>query len=481
MTMSEQPQHRLMRPSIHFTPATGWINDPNGLVYLDGEYHLFYQHHPDSTVWGPMHWGHAVSRDLIHWQHLPIALAPDAIGAIFSGSAVIDHANTAGFGTAAMIAVFTHHTPDRGQMQSLAYSLDKGRTWTKYANNPVLQHSTLAGAKDFRDPKVFWYTDGKQAHWVMALAVAREIHFYRSPNLRDWIESSHFGADFGSHSGVWECPEIFQINIEGADEKRWVLIVSVGSGAPAGGSGVQYFVGDFDGTTFVCQDAPERVRWVDYGADFYAVQAWNNTPGGQHVWLAWMSNWSYANKTPDADGWRGAMTLPRELTLHRDGVDVGLLQQPVQTNDDQTPWISQRIDHANVPIHGSLQSACTVGLSISIGPDTSATQFGLRMRGDADYVIQVSYRPHDQQLQVERSAAGPQVAGIAGPHVVALAPRDSTIKLRMIIDQTSIEIFADEGRIVLTEQCFLNPQVTAIELFADGGAVQMAHQIQVIT
>ncbi len=489
MTISE-PSPRQPRPQLHFTPPNGWINDPNGLVYLDGEYHLFYQHHPDSTVWGPMYWGHAVSHDLIHWQTLPIALAPDDIGMIFSGSAVIDHANTAGFGANTMVAIFTHNTQDRGQAQSLAYSLDQGRTWAKYAHNPVLQYAALAGAKDFRDPKVFWYDDGQHAHWVMALAVAREIHFYRSTDLKHWTESSRFGADFGSHTGVWECPELCQLNIQDTSEKRWVLIVSVGNGAPAGGSGVQYFIGDFDGEVFTSDDPPARIRWVDYGADFYAPQAWNAAPDGRKVWLAWMNNWSYANQIPDADGWRGAMSLPRELSLCRDGADVVLIQQPVRALSQMPTAVnnatSQHLENTVISLSENVLSTCAIKLIAHIDASTTAAQFGLRMRADAEHVVQVTYRPQQQHLSVERRAAGPSVADFGTPHGVALAPRHGNIDLYLVIDQTSLEIFADGGRIVLTDLFFLDgfitdtktAQIAGIELFAEDGAVHLTYEIQ---
>ncbi len=456
------------RPEFHFTPNAGWINDPNGLVYLDGEYHLFYQHHPSSTVWGPMHWGHAVSRDLVQWEELPVALAPDDIGAIFSGSAVLDKSNSAGFGANAMIAIFTHHSDSSGvkQRQSLAFSTDRGRTWTKYAGNPVLVPPN--DEKDFRDPKVFWHESG--GHWVMALAVAKEIWFYRSNNLKDWELSSTFGATFGSHGGVWECPELVRLPVEGTDEQRWVLIVSVGNGAPAGGSGVQYFVGDFDGRTFTSQDAPERVRWADYGGDFYAAQAWNDSPDGRTILIAWMNNWAYANKTPDSGGRRGAMSLARDVSLVRAGDDVTLRQRPVTPPGMLTPvagWAGRPLDANEV----ELGSARMLSVTFAIDATTASDYFGVKLRGATGASAVIGFNVKANKLIVNRAAAGPREPGFVVPHIAPLEARDGRVSLQLIIDQTSVEVFADDGRLVMTEQVFLGSGPATISLFADSGAV----------
>jgi fructan beta-fructosidase len=283
------------RPQYHFTPQTGWMNDPNGMVYYEGEYHLFYQHYPDSTVWGPMHWGHAVSQDLIHWQHLPVALYPDKLGYIFSGSAVVDWNNTSGLGTAEappMVAIYTYHDPGgerQGridfQTQGIAYSVDKGRTWTKYEKNPVLPNP---GIRDFRDPKVSWNEVSKQ--WVMTLAVKDHIEFYGSPDLKKWSKLSEFGNTIGAHGGVWECPDLFSLK-DGEGNSKWVLFVSINPGGPQGGSATQYFIGNFDGKNFMPQDT--LARWIDYGADNYAGVTWSDIPAsdGRRLFIGWMSNW----------------------------------------------------------------------------------------------------------------------------------------------------------------------------------------------
>ncbi|HUQ97310.1 MAG TPA: glycoside hydrolase family 32 protein, partial [Chitinophagaceae bacterium] len=306
------------RPQVHFSPSTGWMNDPNGLVFFDNTYHLFYQYYPDSTVWGPMHWGHATTTDLLHWQHQPIALYPDSLGYIFSGSAVVDSANTSGFGKdgiVPLVAIFTHHDPNgekRGtstyQNQSLAYSLDKGQTWTKYAGNPVLKNP---GIRDFRDPKVRWHAETKK--WILTLATLDRITFYSSPNLKDWTRESEFGETVGAHGGVWECPDLLPLTYKG--ETVWVLIVNINPGGPNGGSATQYFTGRFDGKTFT--PLATDTRWLDYGPDEYAGITWSNT-GTRTLFIGWMSNWQYAEKVPTAK-WRSATTIPRDISLEKVG------------------------------------------------------------------------------------------------------------------------------------------------------------------
>ncbi len=296
----EMEQHR---PHFHFTPESMWMNDPNGMVYYEGEYHLFYQHHPDDVVWGPMHWGHAVSTDLVHWEHLPIALYPDEYGYIFSGSAVVDWKNTSGFGSKhnpPLIAIFTYHDVDGEQAgnndyqtQGIAYSIDKGRSWTKYENNPVLPNP---GIKDFRDPKVIWYEPDQK--WIMTLAAHDNVRFYSSPNLKDWIFESEFGKGIGAHGGVWECPDLFPMELDGT--QKWVLLVSLNDGGPNGGSGTQYFIGDFDGKTFINDNSKNQILWLDYGRDNYAGVTWSDIPDedGRRIFMGWMSNWSYAEVVP---------------------------------------------------------------------------------------------------------------------------------------------------------------------------------------
>ncbi len=320
------------RPQFHFSPAKMWMNDPNGMVYHKGEYHLFYQHYPDSTVWGPMHWGHAVSKDMIHWEHLPIALYPDSLGWIFSGSAVVDVNNTSGLGSKEnppMVAIFTYHSDPKAkrkdfQTQGMAYSTDNGRTWTKYKENPVLPNPGIA---DFRDPKVSWHEASKQ--WVMILAVADHVELYGSKNLKNWSKLSEFGKTHGAHGGVWECPDLFPLPIDG--KQKWVLLLSINPGGIHGGSATQYFIGNFDGKKFTSDNPPKTTLWLDYGKDNYAGVTWSNIPAadGRRLFLGWMSNWQYANQVPTSP-WRSAMTLPRELSLRKTGAGLRVVSQPVK-------------------------------------------------------------------------------------------------------------------------------------------------------
>lgn len=317
------------RPQIHFSPQAHWMNDPNGLVYFQHQYHLFYQYYPESTVWGPMHWGHAISKDMIHWKHLPIALYPDKLGYIFSGSAVVDVKNTSGLGRngkTPLVAIYTNHDPegekkgsDTYQNQSLAYSLDAGKTWIKYNHNPVLKNP---GIKDFRDPKVSWYEP--QQKWIITLATQDHISFYSSKNLIDWKKESEFGKTIGAHGGVWECPDLFPLNDQG--KKVWVLLVSINPGGPNGGSATQYFTGEFDGNVFTPYKTD--TRWIDYGPDDYAGVTWSNT-GDRKVFLGWMSNWLYGTSVP-TDKWRSAMTVPRELSLLNKNGNYYLQSKPVK-------------------------------------------------------------------------------------------------------------------------------------------------------
>lgn len=294
------------RPAYHFSPAWGWMNDPNGMVYKDGEYHLFYQYNPYGSMWGNMHWGHAISKDLIHWEHQPVAIAPDALGTIFSGSCVVDKDNTAGFGAGAIVAFYTSAS-DR-QVQSMAYSLDNGRTFKKYDRNPILTSTQ----RDFRDPKVFWHKESNK--WIMVLAVGQEMQLYSSPNLKDWTYESSFGEGQGAHAGVWECPDLIELPVKGTELKKWVLICNINPGGPFGGSATQYFVGTFDGKQFV-NESPALTKWMDYGKDHYATVTWSNAPEDRKIALAWMSNWEYANNVPTLQ-YRSANSVPRDLALY---------------------------------------------------------------------------------------------------------------------------------------------------------------------
>ena len=302
------------RPGIHFTPNKGWMNDPNGLVFFDEEYHLFYQHYPDSNVWDSMHWGHAVSKDLITWEHLPIALFPDELGYIFSGSAIVDSANVSGLGKPEqppLLAFFTYHQMEDMkagktgyQSQGIAYSLDQGRTWKKYHQNPILEFPSI---KDFRDPKVFYHAPSEK--WVMVIGSGDHFKFYNSENLLDWSYASSFGKEIKTELGVWECPDLFPLSYK--NEEIWVLLCSLNDGGPNGGSAIQYFLGSFDGQTFSHKpeySSNEAPLWLDFGKDNFAGVSWSGIPkaDGRRIFIGWMSNWQYALKVPTLD-WRGTL------------------------------------------------------------------------------------------------------------------------------------------------------------------------------
>jgi fructan beta-fructosidase len=452
-----------LRPAFHFTPPTHWMNDPNGLVYFDGEYHLFYQHHPHSMVWGPMHWGHAVSKDLIHWEHLPIALHPDEHGMIFSGSAVIDWHNTAGFGEQAMVAIFTYNK-ERIETQNLAYSTDRGRTWTKYAGNPVIPHPEHL--KDIRDPKVFWHAD----HWVMLLAAGDCILFYTSTNLKDWQASGTFGNGYGSTSGVWETPDLFQLPLTASDS-RWVLVVGVGAGAYAGGSGTQYFIGSFDGKGFTSHNPKETILWMDYGADFYAPQSWNEEPHGRRILLAWMNNWQYAREIP-ATTWRGAFTLPREISLTQTDAGIRLAQQPIaELKNLRTKtyhWENQII----LPTENILENIELTNFEIIAEFQmTSTTQHcGFRVcTGDNEHTS-IGYNNSQRQLVVDRTNAGESNfhEGFAKiQEIPAPLLESNVLKLHIFVDHHSIEVFANNGEISITNLIFPIQNNTRLELFTN--------------
>lgn len=467
---SEFPNDKF-RPQIHFSPKEAWMNDPNGMVYYDGEYHLFYQYYPDSTVWGPMHWGHAVSPDMVHWEHLPIALYPDELGYIFSGSAVIDWNNTTGFQTGEhppMIAIFTHHEPvgasEEGnntyQYQSIAYSNDKGRTWTKYEGNPVVPNP---GIKDFRDPKVSWHEESGQ--WLMVFAALDRVKFYTSPNLIDWTFQSDFGANDGSHGGVWECPDLFELPVEGTDETKWVLLLSINPGGPNGGSATQYFVGDFDGKTFTNIHEPESTQWLDYGPDNYAGVTWGDIPeeDGRRLFIGWMGNWNYAQVVP-TEKWRSAMTLPRSLHLTKNnetGV-YSVASRPVKELESiegkqikvegktmQPQTMFNLIDSDSEELSIPFKSTISVGLS-----DKSGAAFDIVL-DNPETKEQLVLRFENETLYIDRGNAGLTDFADNFSNQASSAPIDhllkgQELKIELFVDESSIEVFLNDGAVVMT-------------------------------
>ncbi|MDA0193536.1 MAG: glycoside hydrolase family 32 protein [Bacteroidetes bacterium] len=471
------------RPQFHFSPESGWMNDPNGMFYYDGEYHLFYQHYPDSTVWGPMHWAHAVSTDMVSWEHLPIGLYPDDLGYIFSGSAVVDWKNTTGFGSEdnpPMVAIFTHHSAEGSkagrtdyQNQSIAYSLDKGRTWTKYEGNPVLPNQ---GIKDFRDPKVSWHEASQK--WVMILAVWDHVELYGSPDLKSWNKLSDFGLEHGNHGGVWECPDLFELPIEGSDESRWVMFVSIGRGGPNKGSATQYFIGQFDGQQFTNENSKETELWVDAGPDNYAGVTWSDIPkgDGRRLFIGWMSNWEYAQVVP-TEKWRSAMTVARALKLQQTDAGLRMTSSPVQefikvraeSNEISTQAVSGAVQLENI----SFTTLSDVRLEFT--DFVQSSEFGLKLSNEAGEEVLMGYSPKTGQFFIDRSKSG-----ISDFHELfarrQTAERSSAsdvIKLRILLDASSIELFGDEGSSVMTALVFPTSAYTKVSLFSKDGSAQL--------
>jgi fructan beta-fructosidase len=458
------------RPQFHFSPPAMWMNDPNGMVYYAGEYHLFYQYHPQGDKWGPMHWGHAITRDLVHWEHLPIALAPDSLGYIFSGSVVVDHDNTTGFKTgvdAPLVAMFTYHNMDGEksgrtdfQYQGIAYSNDKGRTWTKYKGNPVIPNTE--GLKDFRDTKVFWYE--KTKNWVVILAVADHVRFYNSKDLKTWTLTGTFGKTEGAHGGVWECPDLFQIKIEGTQVKKWVLLQSLGNGAPNGGSGTQYFIGYFNGKTFENENKPETVLWLDYGRDNYAGVTWSNAPLGRRIFLGWMSNWQYAQEVPTSP-WRSAMTLPRELTLKKMGKETRLFQSVVKE-------IKNIFDEKNQDNLGSIASSSALsfnGEKVKLKSSLNYIELIINVSGlkSKEITFELSnikgdkflfgYDADSNRMFTDRKESGNidfSKSFAPSRHYAPIKKGTNLLNFNIYLDNSSIEIFEKTSGTVMTELFF---------------------------
>lgn len=441
------------RPVYHHTPAYGWMNDPNGMFYKDGVYHLYFQYNPYGSVWGNMHWGHSTSTDLMHWKFEGCAIVPDAWGAIFSGSCVVDHENTAGFGKEAVVAFYTSakSTPWGDiQMQSMAYSLDNGKTFTKYEGNPILTSSE----KDFRDPKVFWYAPGK--HWVMILAVGQHMEIYSSVNLKEWKKESEFGAMQGAHGGVWECPDLVEIPVEGTREKKWVLICNLNPGGPFGGSAAQYFVGSFDGKKFV-NESPTQTKWMDWGKDNYATVTWNNAPDGRCIALGWMSNWQYANNVPTRQ-YRSANTLARDLTLYREGQELYLKSTPsvevkkARGKKVSIPSFRVSEKHEMVNLFEDNQGAYEVEILIQ---NAGASKIAFCLLNDKGEKVSMYYDLNRKQFVMDRSESGTVDFSKDFPAVtVAPVNVDKELTLRLFVDRSSIEAFGEDGKFVMTNLVF---------------------------
>nr|WP_321450961.1 glycoside hydrolase family 32 protein [uncultured Carboxylicivirga sp.] len=474
------------RPQYHFSPDSAWMNDPNGMVYYDGEYHLFYQYYPDSTVWGPMHWGHAVSTDLVHWQHLPIALYPDSLGYIFSGSAVVDWKNTSGLGTQEnppLIAIYTYHNAliaEAGgvdvESQAIAYSLDKGRSWIKYEGNPVIPND---GNRDFRDPNVFWNEDIQK--WNLVLSAHDHVQIYSSDNLKDWKYESDFGVDAGGHGGVWECPDLFPLKVDDTDETKWVLIVNINPGGPNGGSATQYFTGEFDGCKFTADT--KETKWLDWGHDNYAGVTWADVPkeDGRRIFMGWMSNWDYAQVVPTKK-WRSAMTLPRVLSLVKKKDEFIVRSTPVEEINkiiNTETVISNQVksisDEVLLNTKGINLNQSHLVFDFELG-DSIPHEFGIILENNLNEQIKFGYVDSTKQFQFDRTQSGNLSFSEKFAHI-STAPYQtgSTLNLEIFIDAASMEIFVDNGDLVMTEIFFSTQPFSKLKIFSNGQAISMTY------
>jgi fructan beta-fructosidase len=463
-----------LRPQFHFSPEVNWMNDPNGLVFHDGEYHLFHQYNPAGNSWGHMSWGHAVSRDLVHWKHLPLAIPETAGVMAFSGCCVVDHRNTSGFGHGAkppMVAVYTGHGHGK-QVQNLAYSNDNGRTWTMYEKNPVLD----PGKQDFRDPKVFWHEPTKRWVMVVSLAAEKVLVFYGSDNLKSWTELSRFGPAGVTNKPNWECPDLFELPVAGEPgRKLWVLKVDMGAGAVAGGSGGEYFVGTFDGSHF---KTLQRAQWVDYGRDFYAPISWDNMPesDGRRVWIGWFNNWE-TSLLPTSP-WRSCMSVPRALSLKKVAFNKEeppgyvLIQKPVdellalRTKTYSLDTSKPAWPPVSVTAPGDLPDM-TFELKATLRPGT-ARSVGFRIRTGEDEFTEVAYDRSFAAVYVDRAKAG-NVSfhpAFAGRHHAPTRLIDGEITLRILVDRSTIEVFANDGEAVISDNVFPSGGKPVIEVFA---------------
>jgi len=470
------------RSQFHFSPEKGWMNDPNGLVYYDSTYHLFYQYYPDSNVWGPMHWGHATSNDLVHWKNLPIALYPDSLGYIFSGSAVIDEHNSSGFQNGnekPLVAIFTYHDIKKEkakridrESQGIAYSNDKGNTWIKFPGNPVLKNK---GDKDYRDPKVFFHKESNR--WIMPLAVGNHLEIFSSSNLKEWVKESEYGKHEGAHGGTWECPDLFPLTVEG--KEKWVLIQNMDRGSVNGGSGTQYFIGQFDGKTFTNDNEPSKILWLDYGADNYAGVTWFGSPDNRRIFIGWMSNWDdYAILVPTKN-WRSAMTIPREISLinTRDGIRVS--QQPVE---ELKKLRKENVSVTQKTLSDSLIISTThVEKELEMSFDLSksaSTCLGFVISNTLNEKVVVGYDKSKNEFFIDRASSGKIDFSKKFPARHSAPYKASgVLKIHAFIDTSSVEVFIDNGVIVMTELFFPTEDFTKVTLFSKGGKTELVNAV----
>jgi fructan beta-fructosidase len=460
--------------TYHFSPPSGWMNDPNGLIYFEGEWHMFYQHLPEGET--RQHWGHAISRDLLHWEHLPIALYPDELGSIWSGSVAVDEHDTSGFfaGDRGLVAAFTHQV-ETAQRQSLAFSCDRGRTWTKFSGNPVL----VSSSPDFRDPKIFWHAPIGQ--WVMVVTAGNRVQFYHSADLKSWTFASSYGGGWIPDNWVWECPDLFALPLDGDENnQRWVLNASFIipgdiEGRP-GASKMRYFIGQFDGRQFIPSSADNQPGGypTSYGADDYAGITFANPPDNERIFLAWMNHWDYAWPAHH-QGKSEMMTLPRRLALRRTPRGLRLFQQPITPFLKARPvWEDMPLAEENLAWAEGTAEAFALEAEFEAG---AASEFGIRLRkGGVNQTI-IGYDAARKTVFVDRTRAGDASFHnqFAARHEAPLSLTAGRLRLQVFVDTNSVEVYANEGEVVLNDLIFPGPNCQGLEAFARGGTSRLIY------
>ena len=416
------------RPVYHHTPAYGWMNDPNGMFYKDGVWNLYFQHNPYGSQWENMTWGHSTSTDLVHWKFQGDPIQPDALGTVFSGSAVVDKENTSGFGKGAVIALYT--SAGESQTQSMVYSTDNGKTFTKYEGNPVI----TSNVPDFRDPHMFWNEDIKK--WNMILAAGQHMEIYTSDNLKDWKLESSFGEMYGNHGGVWECPDLMKMKVRGTDKEKWMLICNINPGGPFGGSATQYFIGDFDGHKFTCESKPEVTKWMDYGKDHYATVTFDNAPEGRRVAIAWMSNWQYANQVPTLQ-YRSGNSIPR---------DLGLFEYKGETYCSVVPSPEMTAARSKKATK-SLSESCEMVVNLKGNAI-------ITLSNDKGEKVVMLYDAKAETFSMDRTKSGKMDFSNDFAATTKAPTYGKISQLRIFIDKSSIEVFDAEGKMAMTNLVF---------------------------
>ena len=430
------------RPLYHHTPAYGWMNDPNGMFYKDGVWHLYFQYNPYGSQWENMTWGHSTSTNLVDWKFEGEAIEPDVIGTIFSGSAVVDKKNSAGFGEGAVVALYT--SAGENQTQSMAYSTDNGKTFTKYECNPII----TSNVPDFRDPHMFWNEDIKK--WNMILAAGQQMNIYSSDNLKDWTYESSFGAEYGNHGGVWECPDLMKMKVRGTDKEKWMLLCNINPGGPFGGSATQYFIGEFDGHKFTCESKPEVTKWMDYGKDHYATVTFDNAPDGRRVAIAWMSNWQYANQVPTQQ-YRSANSIAR---------DLGLFEYKGETYCSVTPSPEMTAARSK-KASKALSEACEVVVNVK----GNAT---ITLSNDKGEKVVMTYNAKAETFEMDRTKSGKTDFSNEFAAVTKAPTYGKISQFRIFIDKSSIEVLDADGKMAMTNLVFPTKPYTKLTLKGKG-------------